>query len=51
MKIGFIDKEHVMKIVDKYPRFGIFLKHRALRRLSYWEHIETGEVIIENELK
>lgn len=42
-----IAKEHVIKIVDKYPRFGNFLRHRALRRLSYWEFIETGEAQIE----
>jgi len=48
--ICFIDKEHVMKIVEKHHRFGIFLRHRALRRLSYWEFIETGEAVIHNEL-
>lgn len=48
----FIEKDHVLKIVNKYPSFGIFLRHRALRRLSYWEHVETGEVhIIQEEQK
>ena len=42
----YISKEHVIKSINKNPAFGTFLRHRALRRLSYWEYIETGEVTI-----
>jgi len=42
----YIAKEHVMKSVNKNHSFGTFLRHRALRRLTYWEYIETGEVHI-----
>ena len=40
--ISYIEKEHVLKIVNKYTEFGTFLRHRALRRINYWECIEKG---------
>ena len=37
ISIFYIEKEHIMKILDNNHRFANFLRHRALRRTTYWK--------------
>jgi len=40
-----------MKILDQNHRVANFMRHRALRRVTYWDYIEKGERTIIDKYK
>ena len=45
-----LDAKILLDIMEMYPRFANFLRHRSFRRISFWKCLSIGIKKFQNQL-